>query len=84
MGTTHGALGLFLCWAEDQDSTWGTSGKKLLGSQPVVCIAYPDGHALEYERTSPEMELDQEPAITGSCEARNRLGNTKEEKSLTY
>lgn len=68
MGTTHGVLGLFLCWAEDQNSSWGTSGKKLLGSQPVVCIANSEGHALEYERTFLEMELDQEPAIC-FCEA---------------
>jgi len=58
--------------------------KKLLGSQPVVCIAYPDGHALECKRTSLEMDLDQEPATTCSCEAWNRLGNTNEKESLTY
>lgn len=77
-------LDLFLCWAEDQDSPWGTLGKKLLSSQHEVCIVYTDGHALEYERTFPKMDLDQEPAITSSCEAWCMLGNMKEKESLTY
>lgn len=62
-------LGLFLCRGRRSGQSLGDFREKLLGSQHEVCIVYTDDRALAYERTFPEMDLDQEPAITSSCEA---------------
>lgn len=64
MGTTHGLVPLL---GKGEGQYWGEFRERA-SAQPVLCTAYPDGHALEYEQPSLEMDLDQEPAIICSCE----------------